>query len=225
MPYNYCLIMYNFENISINYDRITTIETLGMDMYWRNAMVKKIRLPKNSFILDAGAGTGKLSNVLTSKFRDGRIYSIDISQKMLDQIKNKRLIKLRADATETDFPDNYFDLAASAFLIRPLNDKINNYFYETHRILKKQGFFIIMEIYEPDNPYFRFLFDFYLHKILRKIGDALTKTDAFSYFSESIREFYSPNQVSELLKKHGFRIINIRSFLSGSIVIHTSIKI
>jgi len=217
--------MYNFDKISILYDKITTIETLGFDNYWRKYMLKNIKLNYNSNILDSGSGTGKLTNIIYNKFKNCNIYAMDYSEDMLKNINNKNIIKIKGDVLNTEFKNDYFDLITSSFLIRPLNNNLNKYFIEMNRILKKNKYFVIMEIYEPENKYFKLIFDFYFHRILKYIGNKITKSDAFTYFSESVKNFYNYNYVSELLIENNFKIIKIKKFLFGTIIIHYSIKL
>ena len=81
-----------------------------------------------------------------------------------------------------------------------------------------------MEIYEPGNIYFKLFFDFYFHKILRYFGNKITESDAFTYFSESVKSFYNYKYISRLLEKNGFKVIKIKKFLYGTVIIHHSIK-
>ncbi len=217
--------MYNFDKISLLYDKITTLETFGMDNYWRKYMIRDIKLDKNSKILDSGSGTGKLTDILYKKFNNCNIYAVDKSQKMMENIKNNKIIKINSDVTDTGFNDNYFDLIVSSFLIRPLKNSINDYFNEMNRILKKNKNFIIMEIYEPENKYFKLLFDIYFHIILKYFGNKITKSDSFTYFSDSVKNFHSYKYISDILINNNFKIIKIKKFLFGSIIIHYSMKL
>ncbi len=216
--------MYNFDRISTSYDRITAIETLGLDNYWRRYMIKNIKLDNNCKVLDAGAGTGKLTGILYNRFKNCNVYAIDRSEEMLDKINNKNIIKINGNVLDTKFNDNYFDLITSSFLIRPLNKSLNEYFSEMNRIAKKNGHLIIMEIYEPENAYFKIFFDVYFHRILKYTGDKITKSSAFTYFSESVKNFYDYRYISKLLLKNNFQIIKIKKFLAGTVIIHNSIK-
>ena len=217
--------MYNFDRISISYDKITTLETLGLDNYWRRYMIKDIKPDSNCKILDAGAGTGKLTGILYNKFKNCNIYAIDRSNEMLDNMNNGRIIKIHGDVLNTKFQDNYFDLITSSFLIRPLYNDLNRYFSEMNRIVKKNGHLIIIEIYEPENVYFKMFFDIYFHRILKYAGNKITKSSAFTYFSESVKNFYNYQDISKLLLKNNFHVIKIKKFLAGTIIIHNSIKL
>ena len=133
--------MYNFDELDILYDKITAVETLGFDNYWRKYMIKDIKADKNCNILDTGAGTGKLTGIIYNKFKNCNIYAMDKSSKMLDKIKNDKIVKINGDVASTEFENNYFDLITSSFLIRPLGDNLNKYLIEMNRILKKKWFF------------------------------------------------------------------------------------
>ncbi len=50
---------------------------------------------KHDILIDIGAGTGYASNVATTYYK--RVYALDISDKMLDKIIDKNIIKLKCD--------------------------------------------------------------------------------------------------------------------------------
>ncbi|MBW2963247.1 class I SAM-dependent methyltransferase [Candidatus Woesearchaeota archaeon] len=84
----------------------------------REEQIKKIKIIKQNIgikpgeiILDLGAGTGFLNEF----FPDNEIYSVDPSEKLLEQNKNQ--IKFKTPAEKLPFPDNTFDWVISVTAI------------------------------------------------------------------------------------------------------------
>ena len=83
-----------FDNIAGNYDFLNHFLSLGIDIYWRKKLVKKLskQSPKN--ILDVATGTGDLA-IEMLKVTPDKITGIDISNGMLEigrkKIKEKGL--------------------------------------------------------------------------------------------------------------------------------------
>ena len=71
-----------FDNIAENYDFLNHFLSLGIDIYWRKKLVKKLlkQSPKN--ILDVATGTGDLAIEMLKGIPD-KIIGIDISNGML----------------------------------------------------------------------------------------------------------------------------------------------
>lgn len=51
-----------FGNIAHRYDFMNTLMSFGMDRLWRKRVVALADLPEDGVMLDAGAGTGRISS-------------------------------------------------------------------------------------------------------------------------------------------------------------------
>ena len=101
-----------FDNIAGNYDFLNHFLSLGIDIYWRKKLVKKLskQSPKN--ILDVATGTADLA-IEMLKVTPDKITGVDISNGMLEigrkKIKEKGLeekISLQeADSENLPFED------------------------------------------------------------------------------------------------------------------------
>ena len=101
----------------------------------------------NISILDLGAGTGLLTEIIIKKFPNAKITLIDISVEMIN-ISKKRL-KEYSDITyqiadySYDFPPEKFDLIVSSLSIHHLtNENKINLFVQIKKSLKENGIFI-----------------------------------------------------------------------------------
>jgi ubiquinone/menaquinone biosynthesis C-methylase UbiE len=111
-----------------------------------NMLIRDIQVPENPMVLDIGCGTGITTFALAKKLQgSGKVYGIDISQKMIDLAKAKAVslginnVEFRkGDAEQLDFPVSSFDAIVSnqTFLFLPNKQKALN---EMNRVLKPMG--------------------------------------------------------------------------------------
>ena len=139
---------------------------------------------------------------------------------MLEQAKekashfplNSRLTFVHGDVTDLPFPDGYFDCIGISFAFRNLtykNPKTERYLSEILRVLKKGGRFVIVESSQPPNSFIRKLDHLYLRTFVRWIGSWLSKNKpAYVYLTESARNFYTAEELGDLLIKTGIQQSN-----------------
>jgi predicted TPR repeat methyltransferase len=93
-------------------------------------------------VLDIGIGTGLSSELY---YRVGlKVYGMDISEEMLEAVRNKNITQnlTKHDLTKIPYPyeDNFFDLVINAGVFQFFED-LQQVFKETGRILKEDGYF------------------------------------------------------------------------------------
>jgi len=228
-----------FSSISRKYDLANTLLSFGIEKYWRKRFSSYINGDEKR-ILDACCGTGMstfslLNKILQKNIRQTKIFGIDFSKEMLE-IAKKRLLKLElpknnpkisfleADASNTAFKDNYFDLTTVVFGLRNIieRDKVIEEFY---RITAPDGRLFIMEFNMPQKGIFSKLYRFYLNRILITIGKIITgERDAYRHLAESIREFPNPGIIKDKLKKAGWKSITIHSMTMNTCFIYCARK-
>lgn len=101
--------------------------------------LKKRNLGK---VLDVGCGTGALLDKL--KDRSEELWGLDVSEEALSFCRmrsHKNLI--RADATNTGFPSEYFDVITAIGIIEHIDDD-GLFIAEMKRILKPGGIIVIL---------------------------------------------------------------------------------
>jgi ubiquinone/menaquinone biosynthesis C-methylase UbiE len=82
---------------------------------------RSLDIPKNSKILDAGCGTGKLASFWVKEGYD--VVGIDLSDEALEITGKKGVKTVKADILEgLSFEDNYFDLVYSDGLLEHFED-------------------------------------------------------------------------------------------------------
>ena len=150
------------------YDKVNSYISLGKDSEHRKRAIKG-RIKNGDKVLDAGSGFGNMSKTALD-IVNGNI-SIMLYDPLLPMIKNTdRLFEERPEATcgvfeHVPFKDEQFDAVLSGYSLRDaISLKIA--ISEMHRILKKDGKWIIVDLGKPDNPIIRFGVSFYLKMIL-----------------------------------------------------------
>jgi len=150
------------------YDKVNYYISLGKDSEHRNRAIKD-RIKNGDKILDAGSGFGNMSKT-AANIVNGNI-NIILYDPLLPMLKNSdRLFKEKPETTcgvfeHVPFKDGQFDVALSGYALRDaISLKIA--ISEIHRVLKKDGKWIIVDLGKPDKAVIRFGVSFYLKIIL-----------------------------------------------------------
>lgn len=150
------------------YDKVNSYISLGKDVEHRNRGIKGRVFPGNK-ILDAGSGFGNMSKT-ASKQCNGDL-SITLYDPLVPMLKNtgsyfeKPPSMANGVFEHIPFREGEFDAVLCGYSLR---DAINLRIAisEIHRVLKKKGRFVIVDLGKPDNAFIRFGVSFYLRVIL-----------------------------------------------------------
>lgn len=200
-----------FDTISGEYDKLNRVISFGIDIKWRQKVVKIVADCKPNNILDIATGTGDLA-INLAETNAKKIIGLDISGGMLEigkkKISKKNLAKtiemVIGDSENLPFEDNSFDAVTVAFGVRNF-ENLEIGLSEILRVLKPGGVFVVLETSVPTK--FPFKQGYYLHTrfILPIIGKIFSKDKlAYSYLSESASKFPHGNAFNNILKKTGF---------------------
>lgn len=156
------------EKIIPVYDKVNSLISLGRDSEFRQRGIKG-RVNPGDHILDAGSGFGNMSKT-ASKICDDNI-NITLYDPLRPMLKNtSRLFSTTPVLTcgvfeHIPFRDEKFDAVLTGYSLR---DAINLRIAisEIHRVLKKDGRFVIVDLGKPDNPVIRAGVSFYLRAVL-----------------------------------------------------------
>ncbi len=158
-------------NIIPVYDKVNSAISLGKDNQFRKEGIRKSVFPGNH-ILDAGSGYGNMSKlVLDFVSENVTINFYDPIPEMLAEIKSKfknynnSYFLCSGIFEKIPYKSNTFDAVLCGYSIRD-SIALNDSFVEIHRVLKKNGRLLIVDLGKPDNFLARYLVSFYLKYIL-----------------------------------------------------------
>lgn len=130
----------HFDIIAPLYDRLIK---LAVDP----ALVDILKLPTDGRLLDAGGGTGRVSQTLVK--HTGQVVVCDFSQRMLKQAKKKgHLQPVRARVEKLPFPDESFDRILVVDALHHFKKPVET-IGEFARVLKPGGRLVI-EDFDPN---------------------------------------------------------------------------
>ncbi len=221
-----------FDKISPNYDFLNRLLSLRQDTFWRTQMVRGAKLTPDSRVMDVACGTCDVALEISSQLRGRvKIFGIDFSLGMLSLGRKKLLHKknstidlLNADGLHLPFKKEKFDAVFIAFGIRNIMDR-HRAIRQFHRVLKKDGRLLVLELTTPEKGFFRHIYLGYFKKILPLIGSFFSKhTNAYSYLPESVLNFPDPVSFSKIMKEAGFKQIRFKQMTFGIVTLFVGAK-
>lgn len=105
---------------------------------------KVIRTEGIDKMLDIGCGYGGLTRHIREVLNIREVHGIDVDQERLSVSERRHIATHKVDLNiqPFPFPDMYFDLATSSNVVEQLIS-YDNVLMETHRVLKKDGLFVL----------------------------------------------------------------------------------
>lgn len=213
-----------FNDISPKYDLLNRLLSFGLDVHWRNQLVKFLPPRDHLKILDLATGT---ADVIISLFKNSpRVESgcgIDMAQRMVSIgrkkiLKNKldqKIVLKTGDAHQIPFGNESFDAVTIAFGIRNMTD-YTQVLKEMERILKKGGRAIILEFSLPKNRLLLTLHLFYLRAIVPVVGFLFSgHYSAYRYLNHTIEEFPYGENFCRIIEEAGFVNAACHPIMSG----------
>jgi demethylmenaquinone methyltransferase/2-methoxy-6-polyprenyl-1,4-benzoquinol methylase len=223
-----------FGQIAPRYDLLNHLLSLGIDRYWRWRTVRAA-LPRGTApLLDLCCGTGDLTLAYARAAKEAQlIVGSDFCHPMLTHAEGKgnrtalrsRLAWLEADSQHLPLPDNTFQIVSVAFGLRNIADTQLG-LSEMVRVCQPGGKVVILEFSTPKFPPMRWLYHFYFHQILPRVGQALARNQAaaYNYLPESVGEFPAGAELAKLLEAAGLKSVCFRSLSLGIATLYVGEK-
>ena len=219
-----------FSEVYEKYDLMNDIMSLGIHRAWKKKFIDWMNPQPNSNLIDVACGTGDISKIFLNRLREkGKVVCVEPNIKMLnqgkDRLKNFSSINwINSSAESIPVKDNTFDYYTISFGIRNVTD-INATFKEALRILKPGGRFMCLEFSKITNETLNFFYKQY-SKTIPYLGKLVVGSDEpYKYLVNSIDQFFSQEELVELMKKNGFTNIEFRNVTNGISAIHSGWKI
>lgn len=169
------------------YDQITG------KWFYRNQLdlIRRMELRVNSIILDVGCGTGKAVAELARKMPDGRIYGIDLSERMVEKAIQRteqwaHVQVLPGDAENIPFESDFF---SDCFSTLSFHHFVNprRALQEIARVLKQGGRLYMIDHFQDT------------------LFGQLMEVVVCQHFSPGHVKAYTPQELSRMLETCGFQ--------------------
>ena len=173
-------------------------------------------------VLDVACGTGDFTIEIARKAAPGsKITGIDLSEGMM-KIGRDKIAEAKVDATleygdceALTYADNSFDRISVGFGVRNF-EHLELGLKEMHRVLKKEGKLVILELSIPSNSFIRWCYKLYFLKILPAIGGWVSgNRGAYNYLPASVLHFPAPDKFQAMMREAGFSAVEHRAFTFG----------
>ena len=172
---------------ALSYDFLTPLYDFFLDIFGfgvkqRIKIVSLLDLKTGERLLDVGCGTGSFLIAAKNKYPNVGMIGIDVDEKVLRiagnkiQKNNLNIELIKSSADKLPFPDDSFDVAASTLVFHHLPTDIKiKALKEIHRVLKRNGRFLLVDFGKLNMPFKIF----YYLEVLFRIPEAKTSKDNF----------------------------------------------
>ena len=219
-----------FSKVYKKYDLMNDVMSLGVHRIWKEKFIDWINPQAQSKLIDVASGTGDIARLFSKKNNNySQIICIEPNEKMFQEgklnLKNYKNIKwIKAPAEKLPVKNNLYDFYTISYGIRNVSN-INKSLQEAYRVLKPGGRFMCLEFSKIDNEIIDFFYKQY-SKVIPTIGKYIVgSSQPYEYLVKSINQFYSQQQLSELLINNGFSNVEYRNLSNGVSAIHSGWKI
>jgi demethylmenaquinone methyltransferase/2-methoxy-6-polyprenyl-1,4-benzoquinol methylase len=213
-----------FARIARRYDLLNRLMSLGRDRHWRRLAAEAVRLPPDGRVLDVGVGTGDMTLALTARWPDATVIGIDPTAPMMAVGRHKQPGGLarwsQADGLRLPFPDQHFDAAVSAFVLRNVTD-VPLTLAEQRRVVRAGGTVVSLEMSWPRTPVLGPLFHFYFADVMPRVTGLLSgQPAAYRYLPRSVQRFLTPLELKRAMEQVGLCDVRYRRLALGTVTLH-----
>jgi len=219
-----------FSKVHNNYDLMNDLMSLGVHRLWKRNLISWMNPQPGNQIIDVAAGTGDLAKMISQKNNGKNTFCcVEPNKGMLEtgSVKLKSFANIKwylNSAEKLPFKENTFDFYTISYGIRNVTD-INLCLKEAYRVLKPGGRFFCLEFSKVENEILNLLYQKY-SKLIPLIGKIIVGSEEpYEYLVNSIEEFYSQNELVDLLEKNKFLNVEFRNLSNGISAIHSGWKI
>ena len=219
-----------FKDVFDKYDIMNDLMSLGIHRVWKRKFINWLNPQKNTKLIDVASGTGDIAKLFSKKNNNSaQITCVEPNDEMCfagkSNLANFKNIKWhKAKAEKLPFKNDTYDFYTISYGIRNVAD-INLSLKEALRVLKPGGRFMCLEFSKIDNEIINLVYQKY-SKVIPVVGKYIVgSSKPYNYLVKSINEFYTQNELANLIKKNGFSNVEYRNLSNGISAIHSGWKI
>lgn len=210
-----------FTDISSSYDRLNHTLSLNLDKIWRRKAIGMIarNQTENFKVLDIATGTFDLAIACLKHFSNSHVTATDFSEGMLEAGQHKiadfkkqgRIHSQFADALNLPFENEQFEVTLCSYGVRNFDDVAKG-LSEMFRVLKPGGQVVILEFFKPESKLAALFHKTYANFVIPTVGRLLSgHKSAYHYLRDSIQDFYTLEEFTQIAKQQGFVNIETKS--------------
>jgi demethylmenaquinone methyltransferase / 2-methoxy-6-polyprenyl-1,4-benzoquinol methylase len=216
-----------FAAIAPQYDRLNAILSFKQDRQWRRLAVRLSGARPGDRCLDVCTGTGDFAVDLSNAVgKTGHVVGADFCEPMIRHGMDKVAVApgapikmMVANAEKLPYASDLFDVVTVGFGIRNVAG-IQNAVSEMARVARPGGRVVILEFNRPPEVWYKPFVDFYIFKILPRIGGLLSRREAYTYLPESMKKFVSREELTRIMVTAGLTDVKLKDLNFGSVCIH-----
>ena len=218
-----------FNSVADKYDLMNDLTSLGIHRLWKDSLINWLAPQPYQKLADIAGGTGDIS--MKFLLAGGcSAHIIDINKEMITKGKfknsnNNNLSWTIASAENLPMADNSYERASMGFGLRNITNRVLA-LKEVYRILKPGGRFICLEFSHVENSLLRKIYDVWSFQFMPRIGQKITgDKEAYNYLVESIRQFPSQPELTQMFSEAGFSRVKYRNLSNGIVTLHSGWKL
>lgn len=218
-----------FNSVADKYDLMNDITSLGIHRLWKDSLINWLAPQPYQKLADIAGGTGDIS--MKFLLAGGcSAHIIDINKEMITKGKlknnnNNNLSWTIASAENLPMADNSYERASMGFGLRNITNRVLA-LKEVYRILKPGGRFICLEFSHVENSLLKKIYDIWSFEFMPRIGQKITgDKEAYNYLVESIRQFPSQPELTQMFSEAGFSRVKYRNLSNGIVTLHSGWKL
>ena len=218
-----------FDSVASKYDLMNDLTSFGIHRFWKNDLINWLAPQNTQNLADIAGGTGDIARkFLEAGGGNAHVYDVNAAMLNKGKIKNEEIKKIEwtiASAENIPSPEFSFERATMGFGLRNITDRIKA-LKEVYRILKPGGRFICLEFSHVESDIVKKLYDTWSFNFMPLIGKRITgEKEAYTYLVESIRQFPTQPELTEMFSEVGFSRVKYRNLSNGIVALHSGWKI
>ncbi|MDE2126884.1 MAG: bifunctional demethylmenaquinone methyltransferase/2-methoxy-6-polyprenyl-1,4-benzoquinol methylase UbiE [Armatimonadetes bacterium] len=220
-----------FAAIAPRYDLLNALLSFNRHHAWRRAAVRFARISPGQVCLDMCSGTADLAlEAAHATGPSGAVLGMDFCLPMLAAARRKpqfrqnaNIVFSTANACAIPCHSGLFDAVTIGFGIRNVT-RIDTCLLELYRVLKPGGRLVILEFARPERGWTRPIVDFYLFRLLPRVGAIFSRRDAYRYLPESMKRFLTRAELRDRMELSGFTNVTWHDMHLGTVCIHVGVR-
>ena len=199
-----------FGVVAPRYDAITRVLSFNRDRVWKQRMVEALPPKTAPVCLDLACGTGDITFRLASKYPNGRIIGLDLTELMLERARARGTVPnihfQRGDMGRTGLDSGSVDIVTGGYALRNAGD-LREALAEICRVLRPGGIGCFLDFSKPSR------------RTLQKVEALLLKfwgglwgwifhgdPGVYTYIAESLARFPDRRQLAMMFRSLGFEV-------------------